>query len=92
MGAAIANSSREELPQLSFKPLEGYVWFPGIDVLLAPPQPVVMPDGLVPKMEARAAAAAAAAAAEPVQQPAPVFVNDVARMQQVVQEIMARKK
>jgi hypothetical protein len=91
--AAMSNANREALPELSFRPLEGYVWFPGIEVLLAPPQPVVMPDGLV-AMEAARAAAAAAAVPPPPPQPVapPVFVNDVARMQRVVQEILIKRK
>ncbi len=37
-GAGGGGMRRDELPELSFKPLDGYVWFPGTEILFAPPQ------------------------------------------------------
>ncbi len=64
------------LRELSFRPLEGFVWFPGEAILFAPPQPLAI---VTP---------APASVARPV---LPTVVNDEARMQTILKELQARK-
>jgi hypothetical protein len=85
--AAVARAAPPaKLRELSFRPLEGFVWFPGTDVLFAPPPPPP------PTSASESGANVAAAPAPPVARPRPPpVVNDETRLQSVLNELRTRK-